>query len=59
MFDPPLRWTSLVGDAIVHKYWPTAVNFHIWSRLSGAETDVPTPRQMMSETVLFRCAAAN
>lgn len=36
--DPALRWTSLVGDAIVSKYLPTPVNFNMLVRGVSGET---------------------
>lgn len=36
--EPALRWTSLVGDAIVRKYLPTPVNFHMLNRGVSGET---------------------
>jgi lysophospholipase L1-like esterase len=36
--DASLRWTSLVGDAIVVEYLPTPVNFYILNRGVSGET---------------------
>ena len=36
--DPSLRWTSLISDAIVRKYLPTTVNFHMLNRGVSGET---------------------
>jgi acyl-CoA thioesterase-1 len=36
--DPELRWTSLVGNALVADYLSTAVNFHMLNRGVSGET---------------------
>lgn len=36
--DPELRWTSLVGDALVADYLETPVNFHILNKGISGET---------------------
>ena len=36
--DPSVRWTTLVGDAIVREYLPTPVNFNMLTRGVSGET---------------------